>query len=359
MSEERRPGGPGGSFLMLLAARLTTAGSGLTSGSVHGRAKTSIDAVLWVILLASIPAWCVRAWMTGAQALGQTDRGLMEGWRGALFEPSDSGAAASDVLLAIGVGASFLLPLLVVAVLVSLFWAGVFATLRKRSVDAGWLLVPWLYVLLLPADLPPVLAALGMSFGCIIGLQVFGGTGYYVASPAAVGVLFVQFSYPGAAELTLESGWSSALAADAGSAGIAMFVASAAGALVMLRAGISSPGTLLGAVASIVLAVVISGAGDSATPGPGALAHLTLGALPVCLAFVLTDPTTAPLTRSGRWLHGALFGLLVVAIRVLDPEHPDGSLFAVLTAGLCVPLLDYIVLRRHVRRSGGRLEIRA
>ena len=74
--------------------------------------------------------------------------------------------------------------------------------------------------------------------------------------------------------------------------------------------------------------------------------------------FVLTDASTLPLTRAGRWIHGLLFGALVVAIRVLDPTHPDGSLFAVLLATLFVPLIDYFVLRHHIAQTEGGLELR-
>jgi Na+-transporting NADH:ubiquinone oxidoreductase subunit B len=53
-----------------------------------------------------------------------------------------------------------------------------------------------------------------------------------------------------------------------------------------------------------------------------------------------------------RWLHGALVGVLTIALRVLDPSHPEGTLFAVLLAGLTVPLLDHGVLRFTLRRNG-------
>jgi Na+-translocating ferredoxin:NAD+ oxidoreductase RnfD subunit len=54
-----------------------------------------------------------------------------------------------------------------------------------------------------------------------------------------------------------------------------------------------------------------------------------------------------------------MFGVLVVAIRMLDPTHPDGALFAVLLVTLLVPLIDYFIVRRHTARADGRLELRA
>ena len=93
------------------------------------------------------------------------------------------------------------------------------------------------------------------------------------------------------------------------------------------------------------------------TRKPGWLRH-GKGSLPICLAFVITDPTTSSLSKEGRWAHGLLFALFVVAIRVLDPTHPEGSLFAVLLATLAVPLIDYFAVRRHVARAEGQLELR-
>jgi Na+-transporting NADH:ubiquinone oxidoreductase subunit B len=63
--------------------------------------------------------------------------------------------------------------------------------------------------------------------------------------------------------------------------------------------------------------------------------------------FVATDPSTGPLTRPARWVHGFMVGLLAVLLRAFDPSHPEAGLQAVLLAGLMVPLLDYLALRRH------------
>ena len=67
------------------------------------------------------------------------------------------------------------------------------------------------------------------------------------------------------------------------------------------------------------------------------------------LAFLLVDPSCASLTRIGRWMHGAVFGVLLVIIRTFDPAHPEGALFAALLAALTVPLIDYLVVRGWLR----------
>ena len=80
-------------------------------------------------------------------------------------------------------------------------------------------------------------------------------------------------------------------------------------------------------------------------------AHLVVGNLAFVLVFIATDPSSGPLTRPGRWLYGAAIGAFAMCIRVLDPSHPDGALFAVLLAALSVPLLDYLAVHRYITRT--------
>jgi Na+-transporting NADH:ubiquinone oxidoreductase subunit B len=187
--------------------------------------------------------------------------------------------------------------------------------------------------------------------------------------------LFVQFSYPGAGQLSSAASWAAVAASGGGTDGAAWTVFSAAepgalgiplasacllGAGLLARTGAVSLRTMLGSVLGVALAGTLAGImSDTPLAQLGWYWHLVLGSLPVCLAFVVTDPTTLPLTRAGRWIHGLMFGVLVVAIRMLDPTHPDGSLFAVLLVTLLVPLIDHFIVRRHTARAGGRLELRA
>lgn len=138
-----------------------------------------------------------------------------------------------------------------------------------------------------------------------------------------------------------------------------MALACFVGAAILARAGATSWRLLTGAVFGLALAAMLAGTlSESPTANLGWHWHLALGSLPICLAFVITDPTTSSLSKEGRWAHGLLFAFFVVAIRVLDPTHPEGSLFAVLLATLTVPLLDYFAVRRHVARAEGQLELR-
>lgn len=70
------------------------------------------------------------------------------------------------------------------------------------------------------------------------------------------------------------------------------------------------------------------------------LTHLFSGAAMLGAFFIATDPVTAPTTPRGRLIYAALIGSLIFVIRVWG-AYPDGVAFAVLLAGLSVPLLDY------------------
>jgi Na+-transporting NADH:ubiquinone oxidoreductase subunit B len=339
----------------------------------HARGRGDTNTVLLLFIFASTPAMLVGAWRAGQQMLVQKAAG--SDWRWQWLHASGLSISEDEWLSCFVLGLAHILPLLAVAVLVSLFWALVFARYRGRAVDPGWAMVAWIYVLLLPVDLSPLLAAVGMTFAAVLGQHIFGGTGRYIVSPAALGALFVQFSYPGAGEVSSVESWvavaASGAAGDATASLPAMIAAAssfgafpmalacALGVAILARAGIISLRTVLGGVLGIaMLATLAASIGDSPIATLAWYWHLALGSLPICLAFVITDPTTLPLSRGGRWLHGMLFALFVMAIRVLDPTHPDGSMFAVLLATLSVPLIDYFVLQRHVARAAGRLELR-
>lgn len=69
------------------------------------------------------------------------------------------------------------------------------------------------------------------------------------------------------------------------------------------------------------------------------VAHLLHGALIFGACFIATDPTTAATTKRGRYLYGAVIGVVAVCIRNVG-QYPDGVAFAVLFGNALVPLLD-------------------
>jgi len=321
-------------------------------------------------IVASLPAAALGAWSIGRQLLidqaaAATDAAgatAVTIWPLRLLDalglPS-TGTAAGWLT-----GLGLLAPPLLVALAVSRGWAEIFARARGRPLDPSWAVAAWLFALLLPPGVPLPIAALGMSFGAVFGCHVFGGTGRYLVSPPLLGAVFIAIAYPdtlggdsGPIAGTVTQTWQTIASTGIDGAGLAWTdallgrqlggfgTASAAacllGAAFLLlrrRAAWQSPaGALLGLLTASLL--------------PGALPALwqpVLGSFAFAAAFLLTDATTAARHSAARWAQALLFGSLTVVIRTLNPEHPEGTLFALLLATLCTPLLDHVTGRCRV-----------
>jgi electron transport complex protein RnfD len=71
--------------------------------------------------------------------------------------------------------------------------------------------------------------------------------------------------------------------------------------------------------------------------------HMLGGATMLGAFFIATDPVTAATTPTGKLLYGGAIGLLIYGIRTWG-GYPDGVAFAVLLAGMLVPILDRYAL---------------
>ena len=89
------------------------------------------------------------------------------------------------------------LPIVVVSYAVGGFWEILFAIVRKHEVNEGFLVTGILFPLILPPTIPLWQVAIAISFGVVIGKEVFGGTGMNVLNPALTARAFVFFAYPG------------------------------------------------------------------------------------------------------------------------------------------------------------------
>jgi Na+-translocating ferredoxin:NAD+ oxidoreductase RnfD subunit len=77
-----------------------------------------------------------------------------------------------------------------------------FAVVRKHEINEGFLVTGLLFPLTLPPTIPLWQVALGISFGVVIGKEVFGGTGMNVLNPALVARAFLFFAYPARSRAT-------------------------------------------------------------------------------------------------------------------------------------------------------------
>jgi Na+-transporting NADH:ubiquinone oxidoreductase subunit B len=67
-----------------------------------------------------------------------------------------------------------------------------------------------------------------------------------------------------------------------------------------------------------------------------------------------TDPVSASMTETGKWIYGFLIGFMTVLIRVVNPAYPEGIMLAILFGNVFAPLIDYFVVEANVRRRAAR-----
>jgi Na+-transporting NADH:ubiquinone oxidoreductase subunit B len=280
--------------------------------SLESRINAISFRMLGIFVLASVPVF-----LLGIRAHGQMLSGVGD-------------VSNVQVLLT---GTAHMAPRLGLALIVSLSWAFLFARLRDRPLDPGWLYSGWMFILLMPAAVPMPLLCLGLSFGLLFGCHVFGGTGRYFVNPVALGGVFLLISYPVAMNLDWLPGGEELTTWPPGAV---LAAACMAGALLLVLLRLASWQILAGGLIGMLATALLF---DSM---PWYWQPL-LGNFAFVLAFLATDPTTTPETRAGRWALGLAFGAITVAIRMLNPEHPEGSLFGLLLASALAPLIDHLV----------------
>jgi len=309
------------------------------------------------LIIASLPAALIGVQNLGAQ-IRVLPSAVSDDWRLALLAELGIGSGALATTLT---GAVFWLPLLGCLLLVGFAWSLLFARSRGRPVDPVWLPTAWLFSLMLPATVPLGFAALALSFGLVFGCHVFGGSRYYLASPALLGVVFLAMAYPSlvatgawipgdetrttwsivsgsVADSTLSSNLSVLavfLGDELGAIGTTSAAACLLGAAYLVVVSVARWQLIVGAL--IALAVL-----GMTRAQPEWFWHIAAGNFAFALAFVATDPTVKPTTSAGIWGFGALFAVLTFVIRTANPDHPEGTWAALLLASLFIPLLDYV-----------------
>ena len=76
---------------------------------------------------------------------------------------------------------------------------------RNHEINEGFFVTSSCIALILPATIPLWQVAVGISFGVVIGKEVFGGTGKNFLNPALVGRAFLYFAYP--AQISGDAVW--------------------------------------------------------------------------------------------------------------------------------------------------------
>ncbi len=93
-------------------------------------------------------------------------------------------------------GATKLIPLLLVSYVVGLGIEVFFATINNHEVEEGYFVTGMLIPLIVPVDTPLWMLAVAIVFGVVIAKEVFGGTGMNILNPALTIRAFLFFAYP-------------------------------------------------------------------------------------------------------------------------------------------------------------------
>ncbi|AMK79011.1 MULTISPECIES: NADH:ubiquinone reductase (Na(+)-transporting) subunit B [Methylomonas] len=356
--------------------------SDVTRGRTHVRDGNDLKRTMTFVVIAT--AFCIlMAWYnTGYQAnlamekIGATD---INNWRSipmALF-----GYNPLNPFSCLVHGMLYFFPVYITTLAVGGIWEVLFATVRKHEVNEGFLVSSMLYTLILPPDIPLWQVALGISFGIVLGKEVFGGTGKNFLNPALTGRAFLFFAYPasisgdavwvavdgysGATALSLASAggleaikesfsWIQAfLGFIPGSMGETSTLACLLGAAFLLYTRVASyrimGGVLIGMIGMSTLLNIIGSTTNPMFAIPWYW-HMVVGGFAFGTVFMATDPVSAAVTDTGRWIYGAMIGVMIIIIRVINPAFPEGVMLAILFSNMFAPLIDYFVVQANIRR---------
>ncbi|MDD5321722.1 MAG: RnfABCDGE type electron transport complex subunit D [Methylococcales bacterium] len=174
---------------------LLTPGS-VTRGAPHVRDFMDLKRMMITVVFALIPTIIMALYNTGLQAnlaLREIDLKSIAGWRGDLSGMFGIGVNPDSVLDNMVHGALYFLPVYLLTLAAGGFWEILFASLRKRTISEGFLVTSLLFALILPPDISWWQVILGISFGVVVGKEIFGGVGMNVLNPALVGRCFLFF----------------------------------------------------------------------------------------------------------------------------------------------------------------------
>ncbi len=361
-----------------------------TSGEVtekptHVRDALDLKRMMLTVVIALIPAVIMALFNTGYQTnLGISHIANYEanGWQQQLLQmlglQFDPGSTLSNIIL----GALYFFPIYLVTVAVGGFWEVLFAVIRKHEINEGFFVTSLLFPLILPPDIPYWQVAVGISFGVVIGKEVFGGVGMNILNPALVARAFLFFAYPaqisgdkvwvpvdGLSQATplaqladtsmhlATSWWDAFIGIIPGSMGETSTLAILIGAIILLVTKIGSWRIMLSVVVGMVLmAFTFNWIGSDTNPMFAVTPawHFVLGGFAFGTVFMATDPVTSALTTTGKYFYGFFIGVLVVMVRVVNPAFPEGMMLSILFMNVFAPIIDNFVIKANIKRRLAR-----
>ncbi|WP_298849203.1 NADH:ubiquinone reductase (Na(+)-transporting) subunit B [uncultured Ruegeria sp.] len=361
----------------------------VTTVAPHARSYVDMKRIMTYVVIATIPCILWGMYNTGYQAnsaIATLGPDSATGWRIAILQTFGISLNPDSIFANVMHGLMYFLPIYIVTLVAGGIFEVIFATVRGHEVNEGFLVTSMLYTLIMPATTPLWQVALGIIFGVVIGKEVFGGTGKNFLNPALVGRAFLYFAYPaqmsgdavwtpvdgfsGATALAVSAAdgvqalaaegitWSSAFFGQIqGSFGETSTLACMIGLAFLLMTKIANYRLIVGCLAGTIGFTLLLNLIGSDTNPMFAMPwywHIVLGGYAFGLAFMVTEPVSASHTNVGRYIYGALIGVMVVMIRVINPAFPEGMMLAILFGNVFAPLIDYFVVQANIKRRARR-----
>lgn len=367
----------------------------VTHAAAHIRDWLDSKRYMMTVIVALLPPLFVGIWNAGYQHFLATTG-------------ADPGFAKSFLA-----GLEICMPIIVVSYAVGGAWEALFAVVRRHEINEGFLVTGLLFPMTCPPTMPLWQVAIGVSFGVVIGKEVFGGTGMNVFNPALTARAFCFFTFPtkmsgdsvwterltwtqyfsgttarpdfvdgytGATPLLYASQhhgeqtatqalmsihdsfklidyswWNCFLGFESGSMGETSALACLIGAVILVVTGVGSYRTMLGvalgtAAMSLIMNAFAGGATARPTMGLPFYWHFVIGSMAFAAVYMATDPVSSAWTNTGKWIYGSAIGALAVLIRTVNPAYPEGYMLAVLFMNLFAPLIDHYVVQANIKR---------
>jgi len=299
-------------------------------------------------------------------------------------------------------GLFIVMPIVFVSYAVGGFWEVLFAIVRKHEINEGFLVTGILFPLTLPPSIPLWQVAVGISFGVVVGKEVFGGTGFNVLNPALTARAYLFFAHAkdmtgeiwaktvdgasGATPLGLgaaaggkgddvvaslaESGhtfWSMFGGLEPGSIGETAAIPILLGAAILIVSGVGAWRIMAGGALGLAACAILMNLMPTQGMEQGQMVQLTtwtqipfpyhfvMGSFLFGIVFMATDPVSAAATDTGKWIYGILIGVVTVLVRVTNPGFPEGVMLAILFMNVMAPMIDHYVVKGHIKKRNMNL----
>ena len=359
----------------------------VTHAASHVRDGIDLKRIMITVWLCTFPAMFFGMYNVGAQALAYMAENN-------ITATGDWRFFFTDLLIAYNpnsiwdcfiYGAAYFIPIYAVTMIAGGLWEVLFAVKRGHEVNEGFFVTSVLFALTCPPSIPLWQVALGISFGVVLGKEVFGGTGKNFLNPALTGRAFLFFAYPasmsGDSVWTAVDGFSGATALSVaanggmealqgsltwfdaffgnmqGSIGETSSLALLIGGAFLLVTGIASWRIVLGVfLGTGAMGLIFNAVGSDTNPmfEIPFYWHYVLGGWALGTFFMATDPVSASMTNKGKLVFGILIGVMVTLIRVVNPAFPEGMMLAILFGNLFAPTIDHFVIQANIKRRLAR-----